>query len=73
MEYDKEAVVFEGRRVSYGQLNERINQNIEMRPSRLSGHKQWGLGTDSAAHGSMLCCEAITGKEYLNLVPPYIR
>ena len=35
--------------------------------------KQWDVGSNGAAHGAVLCVSALTGRDYLKLLPPYWR
>ena len=34
---------------------------------------QWDMGSNGAAHGAVLCACALTGRDYLKLLPPYWR
>jgi hypothetical protein len=35
--------------------------------------EQWDVGTNGAAHGAVICASALTGRDYLKLLPPYWR
>jgi len=34
---------------------------------------QWDVGTSGAAHGAIICASAVTGKDYLKILPEYMR
>jgi hypothetical protein len=35
--------------------------------------EQWDMGCRDAAHGTVLAANALTGRDYLQLLPPYWR
>ena len=35
--------------------------------------EQWDVGSNGAAHGAVLCVSALTGRDYLKILPPYWR
>lgn len=34
---------------------------------------QWDVGSNGTAHGAIICASAVSGKDYLSLLPPYMR
>jgi len=35
--------------------------------------QQWDVGSNGASHGAVLCASALSGRDYLKLLPPYWR